>query len=257
MSAIKQLPKNDVDFAALKRTFARESTLHKQLVNKTELLSAYHSLVKKKRIKTNKGGVMIKHAKKIMAVIIFVAAAMINTNAFAQAATYEIDPAHSSIGFSTKHLMVSNVLGSFGDYTGSVTYDPAAPAFFSAEATIQTKSINTNIPDRDNHLRSADFFDVEKFPTITFKSKQLIQEGTNWVLVGDLTIKGVTKEVRIPTTISGPVKGMKGDQVIGLSGETTINRQDFGVSWNKTLDQGGVVVDDNVKLIINIEAHKK
>lgn len=177
--------------------------------------------------------------------------------AFAQT-EYEIDKTHSTIGFAVKHLMVSTVEGSFGDFTGTIQYDKDKPEAFSAEATIQAASIDTRVSDRDNHLKGADFFDAEKFPAITFKSKQLVKEGEQWMIVGDLTIKGVTKEITLAATITGPVKHpMSGKDVIGLSGETTINRQDYGVSWNKTMDQGGLVVDDNVELEIEIEAHAK
>ncbi len=167
---------------------------------------------------------------------------------------YSIDPAHSTIGFSVKHLVVGTTTGAFGDYQGNIEYDPAKPgAPFHAEATIQSKSINTNNAKRDEHLSGPDFFDVAKFPTITFTSKSF--NGTT--LVGDLTIKGVTKEVSIPVTVEGPVKGMGGDDVIGLSGQLTINRQDYGVTWNKTLDAGGLAVGNDVVVTVNLEAHKK
>jgi polyisoprenoid-binding protein YceI len=170
---------------------------------------------------------------------------------FAEAQVYNIDKQHSTVGFAVKHLQVSTVRGSFGDYAGSITLDPADPAMFNAEATIQVSSINTGVEGRDKHLRGGDFFDAEQFPTITFKSKKL--DGTN--LTGDLTIRGVTKEITFPVEISGPVNSPMGGSAIGLHGETKINRQDFGVSWSKNLDNGGLVVDDNVTLTIDIEAH--
>ncbi len=170
---------------------------------------------------------------------------------------YEIDSVHSNIGFSVKHLMVSTVLGHFNDYTGAIEFDKSDDAAFKADVTIQTQSIDTNNENRDKHLRNADFFDAEKYPTITFQSKKLTAAGDGYEIVGDLTMHGVTKEITIPVTIAGPVKGPSGADVIGLSGTTTINRQDFGISWNKGLDSGGLVVEDNVKLIIDIEAHKK
>lgn len=170
---------------------------------------------------------------------------------------YDIDLVHSSMGFGVKHLTVSTVMGSFNDYTGYVEFDPNDPASFKSEVTIQANSIDTNNDKRDEHLRGADFFDVEKFPTITFTSKKLEKNGDTYVLTGDLTMKGVTKEISIPVGIIGPVNSPMGDTVIGLAGSTVINRQDFGVNWNKSLDNGGLMVDNDVKITIEIEAHKK
>jgi len=171
--------------------------------------------------------------------------------------TYAVDPAHSSIGFTVKHLMVSTVPGSFGQFQGSVTYDPADPNSFKADMTIQTASINTNVVKRDEHLRGPDFFDAEKFPTITFTSRSLSGSNGQYDLAGSLTIKGVTKDVSIPVTISGPVKSPMGGEAIGLSGQLVIDRQEFGVSWNKTLDNGGYMVSNDVNISINLEAGKK
>ena len=189
---------------------------------------------------------------KVMRMLVLTVGLLLAGKVFA-ADVYSIDPAHSTIGFSVKHLVVGTTSGLFGDYAGTITYDPNDAAAFKAEATIQAKSINTNDAKRDAHLQAADFFDVEKFTTITFVSKSF--DGTN--LVGDLTIKGVTKEVSIPVTVEGPVKGMMGDDVIGLSGQLKINRQDYGVNWNKTLDAGGLAVGNDVAITINLEAHKK
>ncbi len=169
--------------------------------------------------------------------------------------TYTIDPAHSSMGFSARHMMVSTVIGAFDDYQGTITYDPADPAAFKADVTIQAKSIDTKVAKRDDHLRSAEFFDVEKNPVITFTAAKLDKQDGRTVLTGSLTMKGVTKEVSIPVTISGPAQGM-GGSIIGLSGSFTLNRQDYGINWNKALDNGGLAVSDEVKVDINIEAHK-
>ena len=170
--------------------------------------------------------------------------------------TYVIDKDHSSIGFSVTHLMVSTVRGEFTDYAGTITWD-SDPNAILAEATIQATSVDTREPDRDTHLRKAEFFDVTNFPTIKFKTKSVKKEGDNYLLTGDLTIRDVTKEITLPASIKGPVKSPFGKEVIGLSGQVVINRQDFGVSWNKTMDQGGVVVGDIVTLEINIEADKQ
>ena len=173
------------------------------------------------------------------------------------AETYDIDGSHSTIGFAVKHLMVSTVRGSFTDYKGQIEFDGANLDAFKADVTIQVKSINTSVEARDNHLRSPDFFDAEAFPAITFVGKKLEAQGDGYVLTGDLTIRDVTKEIAIPVSISGPVKTPFGSDAIGLSGEITINRQDYGVKWSKALDSGGMVVEDNVKLLIDLEAHHK
>lgn len=176
----------------------------------------------------------------------------------AQAAdTYQVDPSHSSLEFAAKHLMVSTVKGGFTDFTGSIQYDPADATAFNAEVTIQAASLSTNQKQRDEHLRGNDFFDVEKFPTLTFKSKSLAKSGDGYQLIGDLNMHGVTKEISIPVQISGPVASPFGTQVIGISGTTKINRQDFGIAWNKSLDNGGLVVADDVDLMVNIEASHK
>ncbi len=176
----------------------------------------------------------------------------------AMADTYTIDPAHSSVGFSIKHLMVSDVTGTFTTFNGMITLDAKNPTANAVSATIQTKSINTGNEQRDTHLRSADFFDAETNPTITFKSTSVKGSGPIYTVTGDLTIKGVTKSITFPMTIAGPITSpMGGDQVIGLSGQTKINRQDYDVKWNKQMDQGGFVLGNDVIININLEAHAK
>ena len=173
------------------------------------------------------------------------------------AATYTLDAAHTTIGFSVRHMMVSNVKGSFGEFEGTIEFDETNPSAMTASATIKVASVDTANEKRDDHLRNEDFFDAPQFPTITFVTTRV--EGTlpNLTLVGDLTIKGVTKEVSIPVEVGGPIANPWGQIVIGLSGGTTINRQDFGLTWSKSLDGGGVVVGDEVKLILEIEATKQ
>lgn len=176
---------------------------------------------------------------------------------FAQAATYKLDASHTTIGFSVRHMMVSNVKGSFGQFDGTIEFDEKDPASMKASAVIQVASIDTANEKRDDHLRNEDFFDAPQFPTITFETTRV--EGTlpNLTLVGNLTIKGVTKEVSIPVEVGGPITNPWGSVIIGLSGGTTINRQDFGLTWSKALDGGGVVVGDEVRLILEIEAIKQ
>ena len=172
-------------------------------------------------------------------------------------AAYDIDVTHSTLGFAVKHLGVGTTRGAFTDYTGVIEFNPEDYSTFSADVTIQATSIDTKVEARDNHLRNADFFDVEKYPTITFTSTRLEKRGAGAVIVGDLTIKDVTKTLTIPVTVSGPITSPFGGRVIGIAGQTIINRQDFNVSWSKNLDNGGLVVDDMVELIIEIEAQKK
>jgi len=170
------------------------------------------------------------------------------------ASLYEIDHSHSSIGFAVKHLMVSTTKGKFNDYQGSIQFDPENLAESKIEVTVNAGSIDTDNEQRDNHLKSPDFFEVDKFPEISFKSKRIEKSGDIYSIVGDLTIKGVTQEIEIPVNISGPIMSPLGKQVIGISGETTINRQSFGVNWNKVMDNGGLVVDDFVKIQVEVEA---
>lgn len=172
--------------------------------------------------------------------------------------TYVIDAVHSNIGFSIKHLTVSDVQGNFKTFSGSIILDEKDPNATQLEATIETKSINTQNEARDAHLRNADFFDADANPTITFKSTAVTSKGNTLNVAGELTIKGVTKPISLTLTISGPIKSpMSGDNVIGISGQTKINRQDFGVKWNKQMDQGGYILGDEVAVSINLEAHKK
>ena len=170
---------------------------------------------------------------------------------------YKIDPAHSSFGFSVSHLMVSKITGVFNDYEGVINFDPKDLSTASADVAIQTASIDTRAAKRDDHLRSADFFDAKTFPLIKFQGKKFVSSGDQYLITGDLTIKGVTKEITIPVKITGPVASPMGGTVLGLSGQITINRQDYGVSWNKNLDNGGVVVGNDVDVQINIEAGEK
>lgn len=176
----------------------------------------------------------------------------------AQAAVYEIDNSHSNLGFAVKHLEAGKTRGAFNDYTGMITFDPADYSTFSANVTIQAASIDTNNEARDNHLKSGDFFEVETYPTLTFTSTRLEKRGEAAAIIGDLTIKGVTKQVTIPVTVSGPIQSPFGTTVVGIEGFTVINRQDFNVKWNKALDNGnGFVVGNEVDLAINIEAIMK
>jgi len=175
----------------------------------------------------------------------------------ARAATeaYAIDPVHSYVGFKVRHLMVSDVKGSFGTFSGTITVDPANLEASSVEVTIDAASISTKNDRRDSDLKSANFFDVEKFPTITFKSKKVMKQGEQWIAVGDFTMHGVTKEIQLPFTLSGPV-AMGENSVIGVSSGTKLNRFDYGIKWDKKLDAGGMVVGETVTIELEIEARK-
>lgn len=171
------------------------------------------------------------------------------------AGTYEVDKVHSSINFSVMHLMVSKVTGAFNDYDARINFDPNNLAGSSIAATVKAASIDTRSADRDKHLKSADFFDAEKFPEITFKVSAITGSGGQYLLTGDLSIHGVTKNVAIPATILGPVKSPYGFDALGITGQFKLNRKDYGIAWNKALDSGGVMVGDDVEVAISIEAH--
>jgi len=179
--------------------------------------------------------------------------ALLTLGAFA-ADTYKIDPAHSGVGFGVSHMVINTVHGKFNDFNGTVTLD--GKNVTDAKGTIQTKSIDTGVPKRDGHLKSADFFDVEKYPTITFASKKAETKDGQTVLVGDFTMHGVTKEISLPVTVKGPIKDPMGMERIGLQAKTTINRKDYGLTYNKALETGGVMVGEEVELEINAEATK-
>ena len=177
----------------------------------------------------------------------------------ALASTWNIDPDHSSAGFKVKHLMVSNVNGNFNKHTGVVEIDDKDITKSTVQVTIDTNSINTNVQKRDEHLRSADFFDVAKYPTMTFVSKKVAKDGKDKLKVtGDLTLHGVTKEVVLD--VEGPSVESKdpwGNIRKGATATTKINRKDFGLAWNAALETGGVVVGDDVNIILEIEMIKK
>jgi len=188
--------------------------------------------------------------QSIQALVMF--AALLTISVVFAADTYTIDPNHTSFTFTVKHMMISNVPGEFDKFDGQITYSPADLANSKANVTIDVSSINTRIEKRDTHLKSTDFFDAAKFPTITFVSTKF----TPGAITGNLTMKGVTKEVTIPVTISGPVDEM-GHQAIGITGSVTVNRQDYGINWNKALDKGGWAVSNDVAIAISIEADQK
>jgi polyisoprenoid-binding protein YceI len=176
----------------------------------------------------------------------------------ASAATWNIDADHSNVGFKVRHLMVSNVKGSFEKFTGSVDINDKDITKSKVEVTIDTNSINTNVQKRDEHLRSPDFFDVAKFPTMTFVSKKVAKAGKDKLKVtGDLTLHGVTKEVVLDVdALSKESKDPWGNMRRGTTATTKINRKDFGLVWNKALETGGVAVGEEVLITLEIEMIK-
>lgn len=176
----------------------------------------------------------------------------------AQAAeVYTIDPTHSEVSFQVRHL-VTQVRGKFNDYQGTIELDPAKLENSKVELRIKAASIDTDLEDRDKHLRAEDFFFVEKYPEITFKSQKIQATGKDtYNVLGALTIRGVTKSVTLPVTFLGKVRDPWGNDKAGFALETTINRKDYGINWNAALDNGGVVLGDDVKIAINLETQQQ
>lgn len=189
---------------------------------------------------------------------LYAAAALLALPVLAAAApvTYKVDPDHSGVGFTVRHF-VTNVPGRFKDFDGTIKYDKQNPAASSVEFTIQTASIDTANTDRDGHLKSADFFDVEKFPTMSFTSTGVkAQDADTLEVTGDLTIHGVTKKVTIPVEVLGTMPMPKGEKA-GFETSFTVNRKDYGIVWNRVLDAGGTILGDDVKISVAVEADKQ
>lgn len=169
---------------------------------------------------------------------------------YAQAKEFVIDNAHSNVGFSIKHMMISNVKGEFKTYTAEIDYDTEQKTFSKLNAKIEVSSIDTSIAKRDDHLKSADFFDVAHFKTIDFVMTS-IKDGK---ISGKLTMHGITKDVILESKVHGVVKDLQGNLRMGFTLEGKINRKDFGLTWNKILEGGGLTVGDDVSIIIDVEA---
>lgn len=189
---------------------------------------------------------MIKKTALLLAALIFSAQ-------LALAATYQVDPVHSQVEFTVDHLMVFKVSGSFNDYQGEIVADPATKSIKSATAAIKVASIDTREPKRDDHLRSADFFDAENYPTMTFVSKRIEGQGSDITVHGDLTIRGTTREVALRGIYRGENTDPWGNVRAGFSASTLINRHDYGLNWNKALETGGFVVGDEVTINLEIQ----
>ena len=170
--------------------------------------------------------------------------------------TWTIDPSHSRLGFVARHAMVTKVRGQFDEYAGTLVIDAANPAASTANVTVQLASVNTASPDRDAHLRSADFFDVENNKEMTFASTGVKQDGDEFTMLGDLTIKGVTRPVELELEPTGVATDPFGNVRAGFEGETEISRKDFGLTWNVALEAGGVLVSDKIKIQLDVSAIK-
>lgn len=189
--------------------------------------------------------------------MIVAAVAIFATALSTQAAEWKLDKPHSSCEFKVSHMVISNVVGQFNDFDANLQFDGTDLAAGSVEANITVGSINTENERRDNHLKSPDFLDAVEHPTITFKSKTIIPgEGKKFKMVGDLTIRGVTKEVTLDCEFHGTIDAM-GTTKAGFSAQTKINRQDYGVSWSKTLDNGGLVAGNDVTITLELEFDKE
>jgi polyisoprenoid-binding protein YceI len=187
---------------------------------------------------------------------LFVAALSLATPAVQAADTYDIDPAHSSVIFTVRHL-ISRVPGSFTEFSGSIELDGAAPTGSSVRLAIKAASINTSQPDRDKHLRSKDFFDVANYPEMTFMSTKIAKvSGSTYQVTGRFSMHGITKEITIPVEFLGTAKDPWGGERAAFSTAFALNRKDYGIEWNKVLDAGGTLLGDEVSVNIDIEAVK-
>jgi|WetSurMetagenome_2_1015567.scaffolds.fasta_scaffold436445_2 polyisoprenoid-binding protein YceI len=171
--------------------------------------------------------------------------------------TFTIDPSHSNIGFSVRHLVISNVKGTFADFAGTIVYDSSDVTKSSVNVTIKVASINTAVEARDTHLKSPDFFDAAKYPEITFQSTKVEKTDSGLMVYGKFTMHGVTKDIAIPFAILGTTKDPWGNFRLGAEGTLSINRLDYGLAWSKLTEAGGLVVGNEVKIDLNVEAVKK
>lgn len=200
----------------------------------------------------------MKHA--LRSVLAAFALLVVASAAFAAPVTYTIDKPHTEVGFDVRHFF-SKVHGRFNDFQGTIVFDDQDPSKISVEASAVTASISTDNEKRDGHLKTADFFDAEKFPTLTFKSTKVTAAGKNkYKVAGDLTLRGVTKPVVFDVDFLGAgavgVGGQSWGNKAGFAATATINRKDFGINWNKTLDNGGLMLADEVTLVLSIEANQ-
>ncbi len=175
----------------------------------------------------------------------------------ASAQTWEIDKAHSGVGFTVKHMVVAKVNGKFNDFSGTISFDEKDMTKLNISGVVKVASVDTDNEKRDNHLKGPDFFDAAAYPEIKFESTKVTKKGDAYIVLGDLTIRDVTREIELDMQVSGPIQDPWGATRIGLEGRGVINRQDFGVKWNKSMDNGGVIVSNDVVLNLHAELIKK
>lgn len=200
----------------------------------------------------------MKRTKTGLLVLLFICMFLIAGTGISRAemARYDVDPDHSTIEFSVVHMVVSKTTGRFTDYKGFVEMDTDGLKIKAMEAVINTASVNTIHEKRDGHLKGEDFFNVEKFPTMTYKMKYSRKDGDNYIAIGDLTLLGVTREVTLTGKLNGLVKDPKGNTRAGFTAEGKLNRKDFGMNWSKILDGGGLIVGDDIFIKLEIECIK-
>ena len=189
----------------------------------------------------------------VLSLVALVMLFLFGTNAQA----WEIDKSHSQVGFTVIHMVVAKVNGKFLDFDGTFTFNDKDVTKTKISGVIKVAIVSTNSEKRDNHLKSPDFFDAATYPDIKFESKKVVKKGDDLVMVGDLTIRDVTKEVELAMEITEPIKDPWGATRVGIEGHGTINRQDFGIKWNKTMDNGGVIVSHDVGLNVSSEIWQK
>lgn len=196
---------------------------------------------------------------RFVTLFVFVLSLLITVPAglvYGEMARYNVDLDHSTVGFSVTHMAVSKTTGNFKDFKGFIEMDADTMTVKALEATIKTASVNTNHKKRDKHLQNEDFFDVKKYPTMTYKMKSYNKTGDNYTAIGDLTLHGITKEITLVGNLIGISKDPWGNTRAGFSASGKINRKDFGMVWNKVLDNGGLVVGDEVVITLDIECIK-
>ena len=186
-----------------------------------------------------------------------VTSALVLTAGLASASVYTLDAGHTNVGFSVKHLMITNVKGDFKKYDATIDFDAATKSFKVFKANIDTASVNTGIEKRDNHLKSDDFFLSEKFPKMTFEMKSYKADGDEGKMTGDLTIRGITKSVVLDVEDLATIKDFEGNTRVGFTLNGKINRMDYDLKWNKALELGGVAVSEEVKIIVDVQAKEK
>ena len=169
---------------------------------------------------------------------------------------YRVDPAHSVIGFSIRHFEISFVRGRFKDFTSTIHFDADDVTKSTVQFTAKVESVDTGVAGRDNHLRTADFFDVAQFPEMTFKSTKVEKKGNGYLMHGDFTLKGVTKQISFPFNLMGAIKDNRGNVRFGVAAETKINRRDYGINWGAKMANGGLNVADEVMIDLQLEAVK-